>query len=129
VPDPDEGMTSGKRRYQIWLKSETGAPIDVYLVSQEPDFHPEDESDTTIQDILPTTVQPTTPSKKPTPMSPGEPTIDATGLLKLGSPLPVDPDYYLNMYQTEGISDFYTSYDDTSAPLDGEEEILHGKVL
>lgn len=39
VPDPDEGMVSGKRRYQIFLRSgevpvATGGPIDVYLVSR-----------------------------------------------------------------------------------------------
>ena len=33
VPDPDEGMTNGNRRFQIFLKSETG-PIEVFLVSQ-----------------------------------------------------------------------------------------------
>jgi len=31
VPDPDEGMPQGQRRYQIFLKS-LGDPIDVYLV-------------------------------------------------------------------------------------------------
>jgi hypothetical protein len=31
VPDPDEGMPSNQRRYQIFLKS-SGEPIDVYLV-------------------------------------------------------------------------------------------------
>lgn len=33
VPDPDEGMPEGERRYQIYLKSPRG-PIDVYVVSQ-----------------------------------------------------------------------------------------------
>ncbi|CAN0373512.1 unnamed protein product, partial [Hapterophycus canaliculatus] len=33
VPDPDEGMPKGERRYQIYLKSPSG-PIDVYVVSQ-----------------------------------------------------------------------------------------------
>ncbi|CBN79772.1 transcription factor E2F [Ectocarpus siliculosus] len=33
VPDPDEGMPHGERRYQIYLKSPSG-PIDVYVVSQ-----------------------------------------------------------------------------------------------
>lgn len=33
VPDPDEGMPEGERRYQIYLKSPAG-PIDVYVVSQ-----------------------------------------------------------------------------------------------
>jgi hypothetical protein len=101
--------TSGKRRYQIFLKSEGGTPIDVYLVSQEPEqYQPEDELDAELQ-IQP--VQPTTPSKKGS-LSP-DPSVDTTGLLKLGSPVQVDPDYYLNnMYQSEGISDFYTPYDD-----------------
>ena len=33
VPDPDENMPNGERRYQIYLKSPAG-PIDVYVVSQ-----------------------------------------------------------------------------------------------
>lgn len=33
VPDPDEGMPEGERRYQIYLKSPKG-PIDVYVVSK-----------------------------------------------------------------------------------------------
>ncbi|KAL6048424.1 E2F transcription factor 3 [Balamuthia mandrillaris] len=32
VPDPDEGMEPGQRRYQIFLKSEYQEPIEVYLV-------------------------------------------------------------------------------------------------
>ncbi|CAN0191037.1 unnamed protein product, partial [Discosporangium mesarthrocarpum] len=39
VPDPDEGMPEGQRRYQIYLKSTSG-PIDVYLVSQVSPSHP-----------------------------------------------------------------------------------------
>jgi len=35
VPDPDEGMSGGKRRFQIFLQSENNTPIDVYLLSQE----------------------------------------------------------------------------------------------
>lgn len=35
VPDPDEGMSLGKRRFQIFLQSENNTPIDVYLLSQE----------------------------------------------------------------------------------------------
>jgi len=34
VPDPDEGMEKGKRRYQIFLKS-AGGPIEAYLVEGE----------------------------------------------------------------------------------------------
>ncbi|EFC36120.1 predicted protein [Naegleria gruberi] len=36
VPDPDEGMEMGKRRYQIFLKS-PAEPIDVYLVDRDSD--------------------------------------------------------------------------------------------
>ena len=34
VPDPDEGMEYPQRRYQIYLKSQTG-PVEVFLVSQD----------------------------------------------------------------------------------------------
>ena len=36
VPDPDEGMEYPQRRYQIYLKSTTGA-VEVFLVSAQPD--------------------------------------------------------------------------------------------
>jgi hypothetical protein len=90
VPDPDEGMSSGKRRYQIFLRSETGTPIDVYLVSQESQqvTQQEDEIDA---DLL---LEPSTPLKKGM-MSP-EPHNESSGLLKLqASPVQMDPDYYL----------------------------------
>jgi hypothetical protein len=35
VPDPDEGMPRGQRRYELFLKSENNQPIDVFLVSDE----------------------------------------------------------------------------------------------
>jgi transcription factor E2F3 len=35
VLDPDEGMEQGQRRYQIYLKSQTG-PVEVFLVSPTP---------------------------------------------------------------------------------------------
>ncbi len=35
VPDPDEGMPRGQRRYELFLKSENEQPIDVFLVSDE----------------------------------------------------------------------------------------------
>lgn len=50
VPDPDEGMSGGKRRYQIFLQNEQSIPIDVYLVSQEtPDTLTPDEEAANIQ--------------------------------------------------------------------------------
>lgn len=36
VPDPDEGMDRGARRFQIYLKSVSG-PIDVYIISKLPE--------------------------------------------------------------------------------------------
>jgi len=122
VPDPDEGMSGGKRRYQIFLQSEQGTPIDVYLVSQETaadsdQINREDELQEVQQEIIGVEVigSPTQSLKRnlTLPVSPESVTLDATGLLKLTSPshnqVDPDPDYYLNnMYQTEGISDFYT---------------------
>jgi len=122
VPDPDEGMSGGKRRYQIFLQSEQGTPIDVYLVSQETaadsdQINREDELQEVQQEIIGVEVigSPTQSLKRnlTLPVSPESVALDATGLLKLASPshnqVDPDPDYYLNnMYQTEGISDFYT---------------------
>lgn len=129
VPDPDEGMTDKKRRYQIFLRSETGAAIDVYLVSQDNQDYTLTEED---QIILPAEVivgigpsSPKTPVKQilqtgqVTPISPLPQNIVDTGLLKLS----VDTDYYLNnIYQSEGISDFYA--DD----LSGDLVVEKGKV-
>eukprot|EP01114_Cavostelium_apophysatum_P002854 TRINITY_DN1254_c0_g1_i1.p1 TRINITY_DN1254_c0_g1~~TRINITY_DN1254_c0_g1_i1.p1 ORF type:complete len:453 (+),score=96.10 TRINITY_DN1254_c0_g1_i1:30-1361(+) len=134
VPDPDEGMSGSKRRYQIFLNSENHTPIDVYLVSQgqqeiatdptsqlaEPPFDPS-MLDAAAASPMMTPKSPnllrTAPNSNNvgggavgmTPRTP-EPS-DTAGLLKLTSPSPVsglDPDYYLNnMYQSEGISDFF----------------------
>lgn len=41
VPDPDEGMPPGRRRYEIQLSSRTG-PIDVFLI-QDANDHPSSE--------------------------------------------------------------------------------------
>lgn len=35
VPDPDEGMIDGERKYQIQLVSHQG-PVDIYLVNAPP---------------------------------------------------------------------------------------------
>jgi hypothetical protein len=35
VPDPDEGMEDGQRKYQIQLLSQNG-PVDIYLVNAPP---------------------------------------------------------------------------------------------
>jgi len=116
VPDPDEGMINGKRRYQIFLQSEQGTPIDVYLVSQDSttDYTPltqEEEIQEVQQEVMGMEVSSPIQSIKRDTVFSDTNTTDSNGLLKLSSPThnQVDPDYYLNnMYQTEGISDFYT---------------------
>ncbi|RLN62923.1 hypothetical protein BBJ29_008793 [Phytophthora kernoviae] len=84
VPDPDEGMPSGKRRFQVFLKS-TDGPVDVYLVRRMAD---ENESEN-IED-----------SAKA-----------GTDLAALESPAPpldqTDPDFCFNLDDNEGISDFF----------------------
>jgi hypothetical protein len=35
VPDPDEGMMGGRRRYQIYLKNNDGNPIYAFLLTNE----------------------------------------------------------------------------------------------
>mmetsp|Transcript_5428 Transcript_5428/g.16603 ORF Transcript_5428/g.16603 Transcript_5428/m.16603 type:complete len:296 (+) Transcript_5428:547-1434(+) len=42
VPDPDEGMEQGQRRYQIYLKSQAG-PVEVFLVSPTPEDGEQEE--------------------------------------------------------------------------------------
>lgn len=42
VPDPDEGMPPGRRRYEVQLSSRNG-PIDVFLI-QDANDHPSSES-------------------------------------------------------------------------------------
>ena len=140
VPDPDEGMTHGKRRYQIYLRSESGAPIDVYLVSSDPNANQvEEDSETALPNQattntnsefndtdslldLPLSNAISTPVKmiSDSDISLNNNTSNNNNtLLKLPSPVPVDPDYYLNtMYQSEGISDFYSNYEETSV-VDG----------
>lgn len=97
VPDPDEGMTATKRRYQIFLQSDNAVPIDVYLVSQEnQELHQQELQASVLM----------SPTKK-APITPLSPVVEHSGLLKINSPSR-DADYHLNtMYQTEGISDFY----------------------
>lgn len=127
-------MDENKRRYQIFLQSEHGTPIDVYLVSHDGQDQTQDEIEQSSEvqlNIVSPVASPTrspqphlTPKKAP--LSP-DTAVESSGLLKLPTPPQVDPagkqcqfldlcvfaDYYLNnMYQSEGISDFY------------EEEIL-----
>jgi len=85
VPDPDSGSQhNGRRRYQIFLKSEY--PIDVYLVSHMDEDMKEDESarQTRKQDYDQT-------------MNPG--------LLRPPTEIPID--YYFTSVPQDGITQFY----------------------
>ncbi|OQR83500.1 transcription factor [Achlya hypogyna] len=99
VPDPDEGMPAGSRRFQIFLKSSEG-PVDVYLVSQ---------------------AAPADPVVKDEPVE-----EDAAGLFKL-APLKADPDFCFNLDENEGISDFFGAFGDAThlAMLDDHDVADH----
>lgn len=65
VPDPDEGMPPGQRRYQIFLKS-AGEPIDVYLVHSRQQQQPQvSEEIAHAQVPLPVGVAPSVISPEP----------------------------------------------------------------
>jgi hypothetical protein len=106
VPDPDEEMYPGKRRYQIFLKSD-GA-IDVYLVSKD-DFETE-----LLSDVNTTT---NISSTQPPEITLSIPPSNAPFLPFLSQPPPGDVsseegrmlDYYLSTYPSECISDLYLS--------------------
>eukprot|EP00026_Physarum_polycephalum_P007536 Phypoly_transcript_07599.p1 GENE.Phypoly_transcript_07599~~Phypoly_transcript_07599.p1 ORF type:complete len:379 (+),score=61.44 Phypoly_transcript_07599:193-1329(+) len=107
VPDPDEGMENGQRRYQIYLSNEGGPPIDVYVVSPYSDG-PVSSEDWVAQ-----------------PLPPSSPLPLLQDTLHLSPPHSMDPDYYLsNMLQGESISDLYG---DESLEMSAEDDsILHG---
>jgi len=107
VPDPDEGMDSGERRYQIYLCNEE-EPIDVYIMS------PHNNTTVSSEDWV---------SMAPVPSSPQPMHND---IFKLSPPRSIDPDYYLsNMLQGEGLSDLYS---DTSLDIGDEENLLEGST-
>ncbi|ETK96479.1 hypothetical protein, variant 3 [Phytophthora nicotianae CJ01A1] len=99
VPDPDEGMPAGKRRFQIFLKS-TDGPVDVYLVRRMDEKEAGGASEAT-KDAR----------AIETPDSPAPPldqrSYDSdSGIFKL-APLKTDPDFCFNLDDSEGISDFF----------------------
>lgn len=149
VPDPDEGMPYGERRFQIFLKS-TGGPIDCLLVSQGGTDDPAPPS----QDAGASSARPSLPagpgavpfvdsdgknaslySGQASGASPGgsvlnpEEDSDVMGCLRL-SPPPVDHEYYFVLDDGElqeeggkGISDLYeevmTAPANTQSVFDG----------
>eukprot|EP01113_Clastostelium_recurvatum_P000545 TRINITY_DN10246_c0_g1_i3.p1 TRINITY_DN10246_c0_g1~~TRINITY_DN10246_c0_g1_i3.p1 ORF type:complete len:502 (-),score=59.42 TRINITY_DN10246_c0_g1_i3:10-1515(-) len=122
VPDPDEGMEQGLRRFQIYLSTTSpgSQPIDVYLISQHSETHSTngDWGPPPIHHVFGSegtpTGHPASPSLPSTP-----PLMESAPLLRLSPPhSAVDPEYYLgNMLHGEGISDLYSeesSYIDDS---------------
>src|ERR1700722_11782378 len=110
-------MSGGKRRYQIFLKSETEEPIDVYLMSETnqevSEIDPEliehqlvEEEELCSSSINHNAMESGSPisSKRASLLSPLSPEgpVDSSGFLKISSPA---SDYYLNMCPTEGLSD------------------------
>lgn len=79
VPDPDEGMPRGERRYQIFLKS-TSAPIDVFLVSK---------------------------SENATEMGSNENALNVGPSLVKVTPADPDPDFSFSLNESEGIADYF----------------------
>ncbi len=100
VPDPDEGMPNGTRRFQIFLKSNEG-PVDVYLVSQAISSGSASEAACLKRDG--TDLSPSNAEAGPAFDS----EIDS-GLFKL-APLKADSDFCFNLDENEGISDFFGS--------------------
>jgi hypothetical protein len=116
VPDPDEDAgATGRRRFQIHLKSDKA--IDIYLVSKQDGMPMEAPVADVANDMAPPIVDPVAladagllrpsyPANVPgTPISPGGPVSVATSA---GAPASSDNvDYYLNMYNADGLTDFY----------------------
>ncbi|KAL4159651.1 hypothetical protein PRNP1_000226 [Phytophthora ramorum] len=101
VPDPDEGMPAGKRRFQIFLKS-TDGPVDVYLVRQMADEKEAEGTSDSAKEIG-TFAAP----ESPTPPLDQQRSYDSdSGIFKL-APIKTDPDFCFNLDDTEGISDFF----------------------
>jgi hypothetical protein len=110
VPDPDEGMDLGRRRYQVFLSNEDGPPIDVFVIS------PYTDSPVSSEDWVNSTQIP----------DPSSPSISQDYSVLSPSHTSIDPDYYLsNMLQGEGVSDLY-SEDPLDITVAGETNVLQG---
>ncbi|KAG6598061.1 Transcription factor [Phytophthora cinnamomi] len=100
VPDPDEGMPAGKRRFQIFLKS-TDGPVDVYLVRRMTD----DKEAADAADSAKEAGAVAAPDSPAAPLDQRSYDSDS-GIFKL-APLKTDPDFCFNLDDSEGISDFF----------------------
>jgi transcription factor E2F3 len=115
VPDPDEKMADGRRRFQIFLKADGGS-IDIYLVSAVSQDNENAEQiqiaaePSAITDVAVAPAVMRTPSKLANgaiPVTtPGK--VDMAELMKTLENVNADNiEYYWSMIQTEGISDLY----------------------
>nr|CCA14790.1 transcription factor putative [Albugo laibachii Nc14] len=103
VPDPDEGMPAGKRRYQIFLKSSDG-PVDVYLIRQIP------EGDLSTPFRVKKNRVTREDAVEGSATSLDQPSNDSDISLYRLAPLKTDPDFCFNLDESEGISDFFAEY-------------------
>uniref|UniRef100_A0AAV1TDA5 E2F/DP family winged-helix DNA-binding domain-containing protein n=1 Tax=Peronospora matthiolae TaxID=2874970 RepID=A0AAV1TDA5_9STRA len=101
VPDPDEGMPAGKRRFQVFLKSSDG-PVDVYLVRRMDDAKEAEDANTSAKG----TEESAAPDSPAPPLDQQRSYDSDSGIFKL-APLKTDPDFYFNLDDNEGISDFF----------------------
>ncbi|KAI9905928.1 hypothetical protein PsorP6_013709 [Peronosclerospora sorghi] len=118
VPDPDEGMPAGQRRFQVFLKS-TDGPVDVYLVRRITD-----EKEATSANTFAVDSEELASHDSPAPplhqygyylkesadiacLRSQQRSYDSdSGIFKL-APLKTDPDFCFNLDDNEGISDFF----------------------
>ncbi|CAH0520462.1 unnamed protein product [Peronospora belbahrii] len=100
VPDPDEGMPAGKRRYQVFLKS-TDGPVDVYLVRRKTDEKETEDTYSSAKEAEEFAVH-----DSPVPPMDQRSYDSDSGIFKL-APLKTDPDFCFNLDDNEGISDFF----------------------
>ncbi|CAI5732698.1 unnamed protein product [Hyaloperonospora brassicae] len=100
VPDPDEGMPAGKRRFQVFLKS-TDGPVDVYLVRRMDDDKEAEVADTSVKETGEFAAH-----DSPAPPLDQRSYDSDIGIFKL-APLKTDPDFYFNLDDNEGVSDFF----------------------
>lgn len=116
VPDPDEGMPPGRRRYEIQLSSRSG-PIDVYLIQDNP-------AGTSSIDPNPNSTNTSGRGSNATLANqpPLDPTIITGGEEALKHfQLPSDP-YHYELRPNEGIAHLY-EFDEMFG-----DDLLHGNV-
>ncbi|EEY61302.1 transcription factor, putative [Phytophthora infestans T30-4] len=100
VPDPDEGMPAGKRRFQIFLKSTADGPVDVYLVRRMDEKNADGSESAKDARAL------AAPDSPAPPLDQQKSYDSDSGLFKL-APLKTDPDFCFSLDDSEGISDFF----------------------